>query len=185
MFVRTIRGAASGVALSLLAVPAFAAVTVVSAGADVSHGAYTYDFAPGESLTFDLNTAGFASAYGVKTTGAVQVFSVFGKPSLFQPFATTDFPSQQLGAFASYANSTAVDFSQSEGTLGFEFALSDGEHFGLAKTDGTVIGSLFLQTTPGAGVNLGVPEPATWALLIMGFGGAGAALRRRRSPAIA
>jgi hypothetical protein len=28
--------------------------------------------------------------------------------------------------------------------------------------------------------NAGVPEPATWALMIMGFGGAGAALRRRR-----
>jgi hypothetical protein len=28
---------------------------------------------------------------------------------------------------------------------------------------------------------ISVPEPATWALLIMGFGGAGAALRRRRA----
>jgi hypothetical protein len=29
----------------------------------------------------------------------------------------------------------------------------------------------------------GVPEPATWALMILGFGGAGAALRRRRAVA--
>jgi hypothetical protein len=33
------------------------------------------------------------------------------------------------------------------------------------------------------GVEGGVPEPATWALMIMGFGGAGAALRRRRTAA--
>jgi len=30
-----------------------------------------------------------------------------------------------------------------------------------------------------------VPEPGTWALMILGFGSAGAALRRRRNPALA
>jgi hypothetical protein len=30
-----------------------------------------------------------------------------------------------------------------------------------------------------------VPEPATWALLLLGFGAAGAALRRRRLPVAA
>ncbi len=30
-----------------------------------------------------------------------------------------------------------------------------------------------------------VPEPATWAMMIMGFGGIGAVLRRRRAPAVA
>ena len=34
-------------------------------------------------------------------------------------------------------------------------------------------------------VSLAVPEPATWALMIMGFGGAGAMLRRRRTFATA
>jgi hypothetical protein len=29
----------------------------------------------------------------------------------------------------------------------------------------------------------GVPEPATWAMMLLGFGGAGAALRRRRAAA--
>jgi hypothetical protein len=32
------------------------------------------------------------------------------------------------------------------------------------------------------GPNGGVPEPAAWALMIIGLGGVGAALRRRRSP---
>ncbi len=30
-----------------------------------------------------------------------------------------------------------------------------------------------------------VPEPATWALMLLGFGGMGAALRRRRGPVVA
>lgn len=34
-------------------------------------------------------------------------------------------------------------------------------------------------------ISVGVPEPATWGLMIMGFGGIGAALRRRRVVALA
>ncbi len=37
----------------------------------------------------------------------------------------------------------------------------------------------------GGGGGGGVPEPATWAMLIFGFAGVGAALRRRRSGAVA
>jgi hypothetical protein len=45
------------------------------------------------------------------------------------------------------------------------------------------------QTTPGASVSYrmtqaGVPEPATWALMILGLGGIGVALRRRPSLSI-
>ena len=36
--------------------------------------------------------------------------------------------------------------------------------------------------TNTAGVANGVPEPASWALMILGFGGVGAALRRRMRP---
>ncbi|NUR45336.1 MAG: PEP-CTERM sorting domain-containing protein [Sphingomonas sp.] len=36
----------------------------------------------------------------------------------------------------------------------------------------------FINVTP-------VPEPATWALMLLGFGGVGLALRRRRKPALA
>lgn len=39
-------------------------------------------------------------------------------------------------------------------------------------------------TVGGGGLN-GVPEPATWAMMLMGFGGLGAILRRRRAAAFA
>jgi hypothetical protein len=38
---------------------------------------------------------------------------------------------------------------------------------------------------PGDITHAGVPEPATWAIMILGFGAAGAALRRRRTPVAA
>jgi hypothetical protein len=37
----------------------------------------------------------------------------------------------------------------------------------------------------GGGNPGGVPEPATWAMLIFGFAGIGAVLRRRRSAGVA
>lgn len=57
----------------------------------------------------------------------------------------------------------------------------------------TVDGPFTLQVSPGfggvtlrdPGGNGGVPEPATWALMLCGFGLAGAALRNRRRPAVA
>jgi len=39
-----------------------------------------------------------------------------------------------------------------------------------------------LPDGPGGPTGPGVPEPASWALMILGFGGAGAMLRRRRAP---
>ena len=42
------------------------------------------------------------------------------------------------------------------------------------RSDSGIFGSAWAQTA--------VPEPATWALMILGFGGVGAALRRRRLP---
>jgi hypothetical protein len=49
---------------------------------------------------------------------------------------------------------------------------------GTTPAGGVATGNLTFQTIP-------VPEPATWALMILGFGGIGFALRRRRRPALA
>ena len=50
------------------------------------------------------------------------------------------------------------------------------EVFGL--TGGTK--SLDIDVNMGAGSTGAIPEPTTWALMIFGFGAAGAMLRRRR-----
>lgn len=78
-------------------------------------------------------------------------------------------------------------------TIGFNFGSFD--NFTLAFTDGA--GSVF---TGGGAVNVGlievidnitfdvpdtvVPEPATWAMMILGFAGTGALMRRRRGIAL-
>jgi PEP-CTERM motif len=46
---------------------------------------------------------------------------------------------------------------------------------GTSGANGSYAGTVSFTPSVGA-----VPEPAAWALMIMGFGGAGAMLRRRR-----
>ena len=60
-------------------------------------------------------------------------------------------------------------------TLNFDLA---AQGFTLTLADGSSVGNAI----PGAGG--GVPASAAWGLMIVGFGGIGAALRRRRTIAL-
>lgn len=69
------------------------------------------------------------------------------------------------------------DLPDGEGTLSFTFT-SDG-----FPAEDIVIDRVYLidsSTIPGS-----VPEPATWGMMVLGFGMAGAALRSRRRAAVA
>ncbi|WP_296600749.1 PEPxxWA-CTERM sorting domain-containing protein [Phenylobacterium sp.] len=72
------------------------------------------------------------------------------------------------------------------GPVGFE-DITNNSFFNFKATDGDVFTHVSFQTSGDVAVGqirLGaltaVPEPTTWALMILGFGAAGAALRRRR-----
>jgi hypothetical protein len=69
----------------------------------------------------------------------------------------------------------------------FSLAVNVGDNFALDQNSvdniggrGTTVVSNFDGPVAGVG---GVPEPATWALMLSGFGGLGVILRRRRSQA--
>jgi PEP-CTERM motif len=63
----------------------------------------------------------------------------------------------------------------------FSFDLTGAS--GISAAAGQSLGS-FRASSAGT-LDITVPEPSTWALMIMGFGGAGALLRRRRMAAVA
>lgn len=66
--------------------------------------------------------------------------------------------------------------NSTSGAVRAQVAFAGGNMYSPTDDFHTAVRGTFVPGGP-TGV---VPEPATWALLIMGFGGAGAALRRRR-----
>jgi hypothetical protein len=56
---------------------------------------------------------------------------------------------------------------------------------GLSTGGNFSIDDLTFDGGPGPGPGPGVPEPASWAMMLVGFGGLGAVLRRRRASTVA
>ncbi len=65
-------------------------------------------------------------------------------------------------------------------------ATNPGEWFvdDVSVNDTALTGGQVALLTDAPPLNGGVPEPATWAMMILGLGGAGAMLRRRRGAAV-
>ncbi|MEW5688218.1 MAG: PEPxxWA-CTERM sorting domain-containing protein [Pseudomonadota bacterium] len=71
-----------------------------------------------------------------------------------------------------------VTLDRLKGMQTMSFGQGRLEWFSIAQTGS--VGMQIDNLSFGAAAQGGVPEPATWALMIMGFGAAGASLRRRR-----
>ncbi|MBS0360431.1 MAG: PEPxxWA-CTERM sorting domain-containing protein [Proteobacteria bacterium] len=109
-----------------------------------------------------FNNSGDATFTGIVAAQPLVTFSVHASSSQVQTWQT----------WAQTVNiATAGDYLTS-------FVYQSGP----APAADVVIDDVFIvkgDITPG------IPEPATWALMIMGFGGAGAMMRRRRTAAAA
>jgi hypothetical protein len=157
-------------------VAAEAAIVFAQPDADFSAAPFTISFGGGAA------TYTFTDVYdpitdplivgAVSTGGSARVNSVFGQPIAF-PIGTlvgaTGYP------FAPSPIPTGIPFSIAEDSIGLEFSLPDGIHYGFATTLGPEVLQYGYNTTPGGLIAIGVPEPATWVLLIVGLGVFGAA----------
>jgi hypothetical protein len=151
------------------------AADFTSANAMINFGqaAYTFSAIPG-ALPGDPPAA-------VATTGTAQVSNFFGVAD-FGSGATID--GMQLFNFANFSSATVIPFSAADDFIGLAFTLMDGLHYGYAEVAGTQLVSYGYETTVGTGIVTGavaaVPEPATIALLGVGFLGVAAARLRNR-----
>ena len=126
--------------------------------------------------------AGAANSSNTLTNNASQPFS-FGQIGLADGFNHAGDHGSILFKFhhvGGLVTTSTVSLSGIQALNIFNFSESNltSVVFTPLTTDGPWIQFDLVGVDVGAG---SVPEPATWALMILGFGGAGAALRRRRT----
>jgi len=153
-----------------------AAIVLTSPNADFSAAPYTIDFGGGTATytftdIYDPSTDPLTVA-AVSTGGSAMVNSFLGQPIAFQEDAV-------IGAngypFSPLPTPSGIPYSIAEDSIGLAFSLSDGLHYGFVTTLGPKVILYGYNTTPGGFITVGVPEPATWIMLIAGFGVIGAA----------
>lgn len=164
-------------------------IITVPLTASFADAPFTYDFGGGNSVTFTTVNPGFSfDPAGVSTGGTTQIASL-GAP-FFNPPQPTSYFSNRGGSigpdtpaqFVSYNDPAVIRFSLSDSIIGLRFDLGQGFQYGYAQIAGSSLQGFRFQSTPSIGVAINaIPEPASWALLITGFGLTGMALRRRRT----
>jgi len=84
---------------------------------------------------------------------------------------------------------TVLPFGSGDGYLGLRFDVGADTYFGYATVDqgGWHISQIAYDAPNELSITskAGVPEPATWAEMILGLGAAGAVMRRRRQRSVA
>lgn len=161
-------------------------LTSLDANGDMTNGDLKFDYALTNTGNTAVNPSGRVSGFGFSTSPEVSGGAVTGDFSNFN----LDPGPGQLGAAVDVCFSNSGSCSGSGGaTVGdpatgtLTLALGSGTTAVTLDDFGVRYQSLGLQgegsgrgfEVPGA-----VPEPGTWAMMLLGFGGIGFAMRRRR-----
>lgn len=113
-------------------------------------------------------TFGFS---GENTAGLTTVLDVMIGTQLSQFTIVAD----NSGVFQRPFQTTSINYLSAGGPTAISFTISSSN--GIGSNDPLIDGVSFVLAGPGGAV----PEPASWAMLIAGFGLVGAAARRRRA----
>lgn len=179
---------------------ALAAVATSLVAATAAHADVVVDITQGgsnvlltSSGTFDLSTATLVTTVPSfqQALDPLHAFIVFGTQGPLSVYSLTGPSSIGTGAGVNVTNDlgTAVGVDGFDGIFGISSSyVSNSSFSGSGSINNATLASLGLTTgtyTYLVGqnvvtVNVGVPEPATWAMMLLGFAGIGFAVRRER-----
>jgi hypothetical protein len=163
----------------LCGLPAAASTFITFAGPSAD-GSLTWDFGNGGGIAAGAFTDVFNFIIPLDGTSAGSVQATFTSPQNDLTFSAVDFNGNPFTLYnlpslnAGYLAETIIP-------AGLRALTVHGISPGIAAS---YSGHLSYTPVRGGPVDEppGVPEPTTWALMIIGFGGVGAMLRTRRSP---
>jgi len=143
-----------------------------------------YDIPLGDTFNFDYSfnpDVGGSEASIAGLTQLITVSDAFGFFTSYDPTASSPVGDNAIhaGTPGAFQNSEKISFHFLDGA-GYDPNKNDTFHvtYTVSNSAGTPVLAVQNVVNIGAGA---VPEPASWALMIFGFGGAGAMLRRRRT----
>jgi hypothetical protein len=142
-----------------------------------------YDFVLGTKSNFDYSVNPDLNGTPFSLAGVMQVMLLqnlnTNVSTSYDPSTLSD-NDHSLSAVGGYQNSEQFSFFP----VGFDRTINGTYKATLSLTGGQLSGPMQVSAVfkyGNGGVIAGVPEPATWAIMLIGFGGIGATLRRRRS----
>jgi hypothetical protein len=153
-------------------------VTSPPSSVDLIGAGGSFDFIPGHGGYIDLDGS---SGIGNDPAGQLTSVATFGPGTYTVSF---DLAGNQRGASSQSTTVSLGDFSQTFGPLLSSVGFTTQTITFSTSTAGHLV---FTEAGPSDqqgnlldNVALSVPEPATWAMMLMGFGGLGGVLRHRR-----
>ncbi len=178
-------------AMAALAGSSALAAPVVTAVGRTFTTTTPYSFTFGQSSFTLTGTSDIFNPTAISTGGTGQFKTIFGSPtSEFVDRGTVTFGAGDQ--YAAFATATPIRFSNGDNFIGLRATSGGQTFFGYAFTTNNVINSYAFESVAGATITASaaipapVPEPATWAMMIGGFGAVGSTMRyRRRKTAVA
>jgi|GEM_PF-1150572 len=132
-----------------------------------------YTYGKWIALTITNNSSSVWSSFDLELQSVLGTASTNGDGLSFAQGANLPFTSNRFSTV--HRTEDVRDFLNFDGG---SVAIGQSVTFNFAITDNTLRNTFWLSQTPNRVVG-GVPEPATWAMMMLGFGGVGVALRRR------
>lgn len=175
---------AIALAVAFVAVPASAAPVLTEVNANLLNSPFTFSV---QGVAFTLSAVDSFSAPLVVSNGTGgAISSVFGAPSsFFVNRGTVQFGPGIFGNYTSFSSPTSVNFSNGDNYLGIRSTVGANDFYGFVYTTNNVLKGYGFETMANTTITAttmlaAVPEPATWAMMLIGFGMIGATARYRR-----
>jgi hypothetical protein len=153
-------------------------------GSSVVKASGAYD--PAGTPFFDAGELNLHPGAGNETTVVQFIVPISGLYSFAGAFTANDTSPNSIGAAAYVAGVSQI--ANARGSFSFDANLTAGQKVSFAlgsAGDYTFDSTGFALNVTGPDASGGIPEPETWALMILGFAGAGATLRARRRATLA
>lgn len=157
-------------------------------GVDLSAGAYTFAPVAGTSFTFafaprfqfDFDPVTVQTSGTGETTAFGGFLGIPLQPSTFFTRANVEIGPNTFPGFAPFPDATRIPGSIVASDLGLRYTVGNDVFYGYARIANAELVQLRFQTTANTPIIAGtVPEPESWALMLLGFGAVGTAIRRR------